>query len=135
MASVLKKTNVNVNLELLTDIDMSLMIEEGIRGRMCQSVHRYAKANNKYLKNYNKSIKSLYLMYLDANNRYGWEAMSPKLPVNGFKREDDLSRFNERFIKSYNENSNKGYFLEVDVEYLKKVFGSHNDLKKNLFVV
>ena len=113
---------------------MLLMIEEGIRGGMCQSIHRYAKANNKYMKNYDKSIESSYLMYLDANNLYGW-AMSKKLPVNGFKWENDLSRFNERFIKSYNENSNKGYFLEVDVEYLKKVFGSHNDLKKNLFVV
>ena len=132
MASMLKK--INVNLELLTDVDMLLMIEAGIRGGMCQSVHRYAKANNKYMKNYDKSIESSYLMYLDANNLYGW-AMSQKLPVNGFKWEDDLSRFNERFIKSYNENSNKGYFLEVDVEYLKKVFGSHNDLKKNLFVV
>ena len=132
MASMLAK--INVNLELLTDVDMLLMIEAGIRGGMCQSVHRYAKANNKYMKNYDKSIESSYLMYLDANNLYGW-AMSKKLPVNGFKWEDDLSRFNERFIKSYNENSNKGYFLEVDVEYLKKVFGSHNDLKKNLFVV
>ena len=100
------------------------MMEAGIRGGMCQSVHRYAKANNKYMKNYNKNIESSYLMYLDANNLYGW-AMSQKLPVNGFKWEDDLSRFNERFIKSYNENSNKGYFLEVDVEYPKKLFGSH----------
>ena len=48
--------------------------------------------------------------------------------VNGFKWEDDLSRFNEKFIKSYNENSNKGYFLEVDVEYPKKLFSSHKDL-------
>ena len=51
-----------------------------------------------------------------------------KLPVNGFEWENDLSRFNERFIKSYNENSNKGYFLEVDIEYPKKLFGSHKDL-------
>ena len=99
MASVLKKTN--VNLELLTDIDMLLMIEAGIRGGMCQSVHRYAKANNKYMKNYNINIESSYLLYLDASNLYGW-AMSEKLAVNDFKLENDLSRFNERFIKNYN---------------------------------
>ena len=121
----LQKTN--MNLELLTDIDMLLMIEAGIRGGMCQSVHRYAKANNKYMKNHDKSIESSYLMYLDANNLYGW-AMSQKLPVNGFKWENDLSRFNERFIKNYNENSDIGYFLEVDVEYRKKSFGSYKDL-------
>ena len=92
MASVLKK--INVNLELLTDDDMLLMIEAEIRGGMCQSVHRYAKANNKYMKNYDKSIESSYLMYLDANNLYGW-AMSKKLSVNGFKWENDLSKFNE----------------------------------------
>ena len=121
----LKKTN--INLELLTDVDMSLMIEAGIRDGVCQSVHRYAKANNKYMKNYNKNIESSYLMYLDANNLYGWET-SQKLPVNRFKWENDLSKFNENFTKNYNENSDVGYFLEVDVEYPKKLFGSHKDL-------
>ena len=106
---------------------MLLMIEEGIRGGMCQSTHRYAKVNNKYMKNYDKSIESSHLMYLDAKNLYGWP-MSEKLPVNGFKWENDLSRFNERFIKNYNENSDIGYFLEVDVEYPKKLFSSHKDL-------
>ena len=95
------------------------MIEAGIIGGMSQSTHRYAKANNKYMKNYDKSIESSYLMYLDASNLYGW-TMSQKLPVNGFKWEDDLSRFNERFIKSYNKNSNKEDFLEVDVETIQK---------------
>ena len=98
---------------------MLLMIEAGIRGGMCQSVHRYAKANNKYMKNYDKSIESSYLMYLDANNLYGW-AMSQKLPVNGFKWENDLLRFNDRFIKIYNENSNEGYFLEVEEKKNRK---------------
>ena len=106
---------------------MLLMIEKGIRGGMCQSVHRYAKANNKYLKNYDKNIESSYLMHLDANNLYGW-AMSQKLPTYGFKWVTDVSRFNERFIKTYNENSNIGCFLEVDVEYPKELFGSHKNL-------
>ena len=54
-------------------------------------------------------------MYLDANNLYGW-AISKQWPVNGFKWENDLSRFNENFIKNYGENSDVGYFLEVDIE-------------------
>ena len=78
----LKKTN--IKLELLTDYDMLLMVEEGIRGGICHSIHRYAKANNKYMKNYNKDEESSYIQYLDANNLYGW-AMSKKLPVNGFR--------------------------------------------------
>ena len=77
-----KKTE--VKLELLTDYDMLLMIEKGIRGGICQATHRYAKANNKYMKNYDKNNESSYIEYLDANNLYGW-AMSQKLPVNGFK--------------------------------------------------
>ena len=65
----LKKTW--VKLKLLTDIDMLLMVEEGIIGGMCQVVYKYAKANNKYMKNYNKCIESSYIEYLDANNLYG----------------------------------------------------------------
>ena len=107
---------------------MLLMIEEGIRGGMCQSIRSYAKANNKYMNNYNKIIDSSYLMYLDANNLYGW-AMSQKLPTNGFKWVNDLSRFNEDCIKNYNENSDVGFFLEVDVEYPKKLFHSHKYLQ------
>ena len=78
----LKKTG--VKLELITDYDMLLMIEKVIRGGICQAAHRYAKANNKYMKNYDKNIESSYIEYLDANNLYGW-AMSQKLPVKGFK--------------------------------------------------
>ena len=123
----LKKTK--LKLELLTDIDMLLMVEKGTRGGICQAIHRYAKANNKYMKNYDKDIISSYLMYLDANNLYGW-AMSQKLPVNGFKwvEKSRLSRFNDIFIKNYNENSDKGYFLEVDIDYPKELFNLHKDL-------
>ena len=87
-----------VKLELLTDIDMLLMVEKRIRGGMCQAIHRYDKANKKYMKNYDKNNESSYLMYLDANNLYEW-AMSQKLPVNGFKWINNLSKFNESFKK------------------------------------
>ena len=81
------------------------------------------------MRNYDKDIISSYLMHLDANNLYGW-AMSQKLPVNGFKwvEKSRLSRFNDIFIKNYNENSDKGYFLEVDIDYLTKLFNIHKYL-------
>ena len=106
---------------------MLLIVKEEIRGGICQAIHRYAKAKNKYMNNYDKSIESSYLMDLDANNLYGW-AMSQKLPVNGFKWVEKLSKLNERFIKSCNENSDIGYCREVDVEYPKKLFNLHKDL-------
>ena len=105
---------------------MLLMTEKGIRGGMCQSIHRYAKANYKYMKNYDKSIESSYLTYLDANNLDRW-TMSQKLPVNGFMLDKYLSDFSEDFIKNYDENSDVGYFLEVYVEYPIKLWGSHKN--------
>ena len=124
----LKKTNIEV--ELLTDYDMLLMVEKGIRGGICQSIHRYAKANNKYMQDYNNNEESSYIQYLDANNLYGW-AMSKKLPVNGFKWFDTSeasNKINEDFIKNYNENNDKAYILEVDVKYLKRLHELHSDL-------
>ena len=82
MTSCFKMTD--VKLELLTDINMLLMIEKGIRGGKFHTIHRYAKANNKYMKNYDKNKESSYIIYVDKNNLYGW-AMSQNLPVNGFK--------------------------------------------------
>ena len=79
-----------VKLELLTDYEMILMIEKGIRGGICQATHRYAKANNKYLKNQDKNIESSCIEYLDANNLYGW-VMPQKLPTKGFRWVEDLS--------------------------------------------
>ena len=98
----LKKTE--VELELLTDLDMLLMNEEGVRGGIYHAIYRHAKASNKYMNNYDKNIESSYLMHLDANNLYGW-AMSQKLPIDGFKWVKDLLMFNEDFIKNYDENS------------------------------
>ena len=74
-----------------------------------------------------KTIGSSYIEYLDANNLHGW-TMSRKLSVNGYKWVKNLSKFNEDFVKDYDENGGKGYFLEVDVEYPKTLFNSHKDL-------
>ena len=121
----LKKTN--IKLELLTDYDLLLMVEEGIRGGICHAIHRHARANNKYMKNYDQNEESSYIQYLDANNLYGW-AMSQKLPVNGFKWIEDTSEINEELIKNYDENSDKGYILELDVKYPRKLHDLQSDL-------
>ena len=110
---------------------MLLMVEEGIRGGICHSIHRYAKANNKYMNNYNNNEESSYIQHLNANNLYGW-AMSKKLPVNGFKWIDNSETagpvINEDFIKNYDENNDKGYIFEVDVQYPKRLHELHSDL-------
>ena len=79
------------------------------------------------MKDYDKNKESSYIQYWDANNLYGW-AMLQKLPVNNFEWIKDTSQFNEDFIKNYNEESDEGYFLEVDVQYLEKLHELHNDL-------
>ena len=102
------------------------MVEKGIKGGICLSIHRYANANNKYMQNYNNNEESSYIQYLDTNNLYVW-AMSKKLPVNGFKWLDN-DVINEDFTKNYNENNDKGYILEVDVKYLNRLRKIHSDL-------
>ena len=79
------------------------------------------------MKNYNKCLESIFLMYLDANNLHGW-GMSQKLPVNAFKWVTKLSKFDKDFIKNYDENSSKGYIPEVDVEYPKNILKRQSDL-------
>ena len=108
---------------------MLIMYEEETRGGMCHATYRYAKANNKYMKNYDINIESSLLEYDDAKNLYGW-TMSQKLPVGNFEwmEKDDISKFDEKFIKNYDENSDKGYILEVDVEYPKNLHKLHSDL-------
>ena len=79
------------------------------------------------MKDYGKNKESSYLQYWDVNNLYGW-AMSQKFSLNNFEWIKDTSQFNEDFIKNYNEESDEGYFLEVDVQYLEKLHELHNDL-------
>ena len=80
---------------------MLLMVEKGIRGGICHAIHRYGKANSKYMTYYDKNKESSYIEYL---------------------------KFNEDFIKNFDEDSDKGYILEVDVEYPKHLHDLHSDL-------
>ena len=100
---------------------MLLMIEEGIRGGLCHAIQRYAKANNKYMKDYDKKKKSSYIQYLDPN-------MTEKLPVRGFRWMEDISIMDEDFVRGYDKNDNKGYILEVDVDYSNGLQNLHSDL-------
>ena len=92
---------------------MLLMVEKGKRGRICCSIYQYSKANNKYMKGYDKNKELSYFQYWGVNNLYVC-AMPQRFPVNNFEWIKDLT-------KNYNQKSNKGYFLEVDVQYLEKL--------------
>ena len=106
---------------------MFLIYEKSIRGGIYNKVHSYAEANNKYMENYDKNKGSPFLMYVDANNLYGW-AMSKKMPVDEIKWVGDISMFTEDFIKNFDEEGDVGYLLVVDIEYLKKFRMLHSDL-------
>ena len=79
------------------------------------------------MKNYDKNKETPYIQYWGVNNLYVW-AMSQKLSVNNFEWMKDTSQFNEDFIKNYDEESDEGYFLEVDIQYLEKLNELHNNL-------
>ena len=116
----------NISLELLTDVDMLLMIEKGIRGGISIISNRYGEANNKYMKDYDKTKLSKFLMYLDANNLYGW-AMSQKLPVHSFKwmsNKEIENIFNNRIVQVWEKTP---CILEVDLEYPEELHDLHND--------
>ena len=121
--AMLKMTD--IKLELMTDIDMFQFIEKGICGGISYIANRYGKANNKYMKDYNKDKPSKYIMYLNANNLNGG-AMSQYLPTGGFKwlKQKEIDKFN---VFKINKDSEKGYILEVDLEYPKKLHYLHND--------
>ena len=121
--SMLKMTD--IKLELMTDIDMFQFIEKGMRRGISYIANRYGKANNKYMKDYNEKAPSKYIMYLDANNLYGW-AMSQYLPTGKFRwmTEKQINKIN---LAQYNEDNKKGLILEVDLEYPKELHDLHND--------
>ncbi|VDI38828.1 Hypothetical predicted protein [Mytilus galloprovincialis] len=114
-----------VKLELLTDIDMHLFIEKGLRGGISMISHRHAKANNKHVPNYDQNQPINHVMYLDANNLYGW-AMSQALPVEGFRWLND-SEIENLNIGDIADDSENGYILEVDLEYPRGLHDDHNE--------
>ena len=119
--ALLKKTG--VELELLTDHEMHLFVERGIRGGISMVSKRYAKANNPLVSDYDESKPNSYIMYLDANNLYGW-AMSKPLPKSGFKWKRVMPT--EEEILNKKENAKKGWILEVDLEYPADLHKEHN---------
>ena len=98
-----------VKLELITDIYMFLMIENGMRGGVCHVIRSYAEANNKYMDNYDENKEFSFLPYADVNNLYGCP-MTENIPLGGFKFVKNVSKITEDFIKGYDENSDIGHF-------------------------
>ena len=121
--AMLKVTD--IKLELINDVDMFQFIEKGMCDGVSYIANRYGKANNKYMKEYDETASSKYIMYLDANDLYGW-AMSQYLPTGGFrwltKRE-----INKIDLAKYKKDSKKGVILEVDLEYLQELHDLHNE--------
>ena len=119
--AMLKMTN--IKLDLISDVDMYQFVEKGMRGGVSYIANRYGKANNKYMKDYDEMAPEKHIMYLDANNLYGW-AMSQYLPTGGFKWLDEQLIFLD---DDYTETSDKGLILEVDLEYPDELHDLHND--------
>ena len=125
-------------LQLLHDYDMLMMFENGIRGGISHISKRYAEANNPYMNNYDPDKPTSYIQYLDTNNLYGW-AMSQALPTGKFKWMKDLTvksvikilekeQAREQKQGGFGgKNSPQGFIFEVDLEYPKELWKSHND--------
>ena len=119
--AMLKMTG--VKLEKISDIDKYLFIEKGLRGGISYIAKRYAKANNKYMKDYDPKKPSKFITYLDMNNLYGW-AMSEYLPYEGFKWLKNSDGFD---VNSISEKSPIGYILNVNLKYSDELHESHNE--------
>ena len=121
--AMLKMTN--IKLELMTDVDMFQFIEKGMRGGVSYITNRYGKANNKHMKEYDEKAPSKYIMYLDANNLYGW-AMSQYLPTGNFKwmTNKEIEQIN---LGKYKADGKKRLICEVDLECPQELHDMHND--------
>ena len=129
--ALLKKTG--VELELLTDYDLHLFIEKGLRGGISMASKCHARANNPLIEGYEPGQQSSHILYLDANNLYGW-AMSQYLPTGGFQWVDDCQQL-AKTIAEQPADSPEGYILEVDLEYPEDLHEAHNPLAPERMVV
>ena len=118
------QTNGEYYIELLTQNDMYLFFESGIRGGLSQITKRYAKANNKYMSNYVEEQMDEYILYLDANNLYGY-AMSQYLPQKDFKW--NYQNWDDKKILDIKDDAKIGYTFSVDLHYPKKLHDLHNN--------
>ena len=114
-----------VELELIIDVDMYLMVENGIRGGISMISQKFAKANNQYMEDYDPEQPNSYIMYLDANNLYGW-AMSQCLPTSNFAwvSQEELKQLD---VMAIDKEADQGYILEVDLEYPAALHDLHSD--------
>ena len=121
--AMLKMTK--IKLEIITDIDMFQFMEKGLRGGVSYIANRFSEANNKYMENFDENKPSKYIMYLDANNLYGW-AMSQYLPTGNFKwlTKEQINKTN---LANYSEEHDEGLLLEVDLDYPQELHDLHND--------
>ena len=119
----LKETN--QNLELLKDYDMLMMFERGIRGGITHISKRYAEANNKYMKDYNRDKPSSYIQCLDANNLYGW-AMTQKLPTHGFKW---IIMTNPKYYNFWKKE------IQIKVTYLKSIWNIQKSYGNQIMII
>ena len=115
----------DVKLDLITDVDMYNFLQDGIRGGMSCVNSRYARANNKYMKDFDPKKESVYLGYHDSNNLYGL-AMSQSLPKSDFCWADELEYDNIEW-ENISTKEETGYILEVDLEYPDNLHELHND--------
>ena len=97
----------------------------GIRHGVSQSSNRYAEVNNKYMKDYNDKKEESYLIYMDVNNLYGYSMMQSR-SIGGFQCEEDIE--SEPFFWNVEEDSRVVYFLEEDLNYLRRLHNEHKDL-------
>ena len=118
--AMLKMTG--VKLEKISDIDKYLFIEKGLRGGISYIAKRYAKANNKYMNDYDPKKLSTFMSCFDMNNLCGW-AVSDYFPYEGFQQLKNVDEFD---VMSVSEKSPIEYFLEVDLQYPDELHELHN---------